>query len=407
MKILVLSSSYPRYPNDYIAPFLHDLFTEIQGKTHEIIILVPQIKGMPKIQEYGNLKVHRIPYTNNINKQVLSDGFLPERLKSNSNRLNLIKYLFNAFRSAIRLHKKKNFNLIHSQWIFPSGFLGLVLKFMINRPLIVTIHGAGIFLMKKYPFLKPFLKLTLKKADLIIFNSNHTKNETLKIYNKLKNKIVLHQGINIDRFQDLKEREFPKNELFKDNLVILSVGRLIERKGFKYLITAMKHVKKAHPNAKLLIIGTGPEENTLKTLAKGLHLQDDVIFLGQVKGKYIPHYFTKSTLFVLPSIIDRNGDTEGLGIVLLEAMAAGIPVIGTDVGGIVDIIDSDQDGFLVPQKNIKELINSINELLTDKALREKYKKNGLHKVIEKFQWSKIANKTIQEYKKLLKLEMKK
>jgi len=402
MKILVPSTSYPRYPNDYIAPFLHELFNEIQDKKHEIIVLAPQLKGMPKIQDFGNLKVHRIPYTKNKNKQVLGDGFLPERLKSNFNKFNLIKYLFNALRKALRLHKRKNFNLIHSQWIFPSGLLGLVLKYMINRPLIITIHGAGIFLMKKYPFLRPFLKLTLKKADLIIFNSNHTKKETLRIYKELKNKIVLHQGINLERFQNLKDKKVPRNELFKDNQVILSIGRLIERKGFKYLIIAMNHVKKTFPKAKLLIIGTGPEKNHLKAVAKGLHIQDDVIFLGQVKGEDIPHYLKKSTLFVLPAIIDRNGDTEGLGIVLLEAMAAGIPVIGTKVGGIVDIIDNGKNGILVPEKRIKDFIYTINKLLSDEALREKFKKNGLKKVTKKFQWSEIALKTIKEYEKLLK-----
>ena len=402
MKILVPSTSYPRYPNDYIAPFLHELFDEIQKKKHEIIVLVPELKDMPKIQDFGNLKVHRVSYTKNKNKQVLGDGFLPERLKSHSNKFSLIKFLFNALRKALSFHKRKNFDLIHSQWIFPSGLLGLILKILIKRPLIITIHGAGIFLMKKYPFLKPLLKLTLKKADLVIFNSTYTKKETLKIYKTLKNNVVLHQGINIKRFQELEKKKFPKHELFENNLVILSVGRLIERKGFRYLITAIKYLKKSHPNLKLMIIGTGPENQFLRTYAKGLDLGEDVIFMGQVKGEDIPHYFKNASLFILPAIIDKNGDTEGLGLVLLEAMASGIPVIGTKVGGIVDIIDDGVNGILIPEKNSEKIVESISNLLSNNELREKFKKNGLAKVKDNFQWSGIALKTIQEYKKLIR-----
>ncbi|MHA1797737.1 MAG: glycosyltransferase family 4 protein [Candidatus Helarchaeota archaeon] len=398
-----MSTSFPRYQNDYIAPFLLELFQQIQKNNNELFVIAPQMKGTPRVDDVRGVKVFRIKYTKNHQNQVLGDGFLIERLKeSNQNKFNLLKFLLNALKKAVYLHKKKNFQIIHSQWIFPSGLLGLILKYLIDRPLVITIHGASIFLMNKYSFLKPILKLTLKKADLVIFNSSHTMNETLKIQQKIKNKRVIHQGINIKRFQDITEKEVRHSELFKEKPIILSIGRLIERKGFEYLIKSMREIKIKFPYSKLIIIGKGPLDIKLKELVSNLKLGKNVFFLGEVNGDDIPFYYKNSNVFVLPSIIDKNGDTEGLGIVLLEAMASGIPIIGTKVGGIPDIIFDGTNGILVEQKNSKSLAKAILKILSNENLSKKFTRNGLKIIKDAFQWKEISLKTINSYIEVLK-----
>ncbi|NHI93602.1 MAG: glycosyltransferase family 4 protein [Candidatus Lokiarchaeota archaeon] len=403
MKILVLTTSFPRYPNDYIAPFLFELFNEIKQLKHEVVILAPQMKDASRFQKINNLEIIRINYSNDPKKQVLGDGFLAEHLKeSNSNKFNLAKFMIKTLRRALNLHKKNNFDLIHTQWVFPMGFFGLILKYIINRPLIITVHGAGVFLAKKYSFLKPFIKLSLKKADLIIFNSSNTRIESIKIQNKIKNEKIIHPGINIERFTSYNIPTHPDRELFEKNDVILTIGRLIERKGFQYLIKAMKKLSTTLQNIKLIIIGTGPLENKLKELVKKLNLQGQIFFLGEVKGEYIPYFYANSKLFVLPSIIDKEGDTEGLGIVLLEAMASGVPVIGTNVGGINDIIKHKHNGLLVKQKKPKEIAEAIEKILKDKNLSKELSLNALNTIKKNFKWSKIANMTLKEYRNLIK-----
>ena len=403
MKFLVLTTSFPRYPNDYIAPFLLELFQEIKNKKHDVTILSPQMKGLPKFQKMNELDVYRINYSKDYKKQVLGDGFLAERLKeSNLNKFNLFRFLLKTLKKALNIHKKKNFNVINTQWVFPSGLLGLILKYLINRPLIITIHGAGIFLAKKYAFLKPFIKLTLKKADLIIFNSSNTRLETLKIQKKIKKGLIIHPGIKIDRFKNIKEPKLDKRQLFENHQIILSIGRLIERKGFEFLIKAMKEIIKSHDRVRLVIIGTGPLEKKLKSLVNRLELQQCVHFFGEVKGEFIPYFYNKSKLFVLPSIIDKQGDTEGLGIVILEAMASETPVIGTNVGGIKDLIEDGHDGILIKQKDPINLANAIKKILTDDEFTEKIRKNSFQKVKDQFKWSEIASKTIKSYYEVIK-----
>ncbi len=137
------------------------------------------------------------------------------------------------------------------------------------------------------------------------------------------------------------------------------MGYLIERKGFEYLIRAMPHVLEEHANARLKIVGSGPMESELKELIYELELGDEVEIVKNVSDDELLIAYNSSDLFVLPSIVDSQGNTEGLGVVLLEAMACRLPVIGSDVGGIPDIIQDGNTGILVPEKDIDELFRSI------------------------------------------------
>ena len=170
---------------------------------------------------------------------------------------------------------------------------------------------------------------------------------------------------------------------------ILFVGRLIEKKGVEYLIKAIPYIS-AWNECKLIIVGKGFEEDKLKKLVIDLDLENNVKFIGKVSRNKITKYFKSSDIFILPSIVDSKGEVETLGVVLIEAMAMGIPVIGSDIGGIPDVIDDSINGFLVEPKSITDIADKVIKLLSDKKLRNKFIKNAKKKVKEKFDWNNIA-----------------
>jgi glycosyltransferase involved in cell wall biosynthesis len=184
---------------------------------------------------------------------------------------------------------------------------------------------------------------------------------------------------------------------------ILSVGYLIERKGFEYLINSINEILKIHDNVKLKIVGTGPLENQIKKQIKELKLEGTVEILGNVSEEELLDLYNSSEIFVLPSIVDSQGNTEGLGVVLLEAMACKVPVIASNIGGIPDIVHDKVNGTLVPEKDVLELTRAIDEMIKHEEFRKSMALNGYEMVKGHFSWEQIAKDYIDIYKETSRL----
>jgi glycosyltransferase involved in cell wall biosynthesis len=199
---------------------------------------------------------------------------------------------------------------------------------------------------------------------------------------------VIPMGINPQHFEHRSAGHL-RTRFLADH-IILNVGRLIDIKGTIFLIRAMPEILSHFPGTLLLIAGDGPERERLYRESIGLSLEKSVLFLGSIKNDEIPNFFALADIFVLPSI-SIAGQTEAQGIVILEAMAAGCPVIGSRIGGIPDMINDGENGFLVPERDPGALAGSICRVLSDRELQEKFRRNGQLKVLQSFTWDIIAD----------------
>jgi len=179
-------------------------------------------------------------------------------------------------------------------------------------------------------------------------------------------------------------------------LRILFVGRLIERKGLPYLIEALGGLRQ-HLPAALDIVGTGSQQAALEQVAAERGVADVVRFLGRVSNSELARLYASCDVFVLPSIVDSHGDTEGLGVVLLEAMSYGRPVVATDVGGIPDIVLDERTGLLVPQKDAPALAHAMRRLLANRALAKRLGAGGRDHVRAHFSWPSIVDRVLALY----------
>jgi len=184
------------------------------------------------------------------------------------------------------------------------------------------------------------------------------------------------------KITDLKEKLKVKN----NEKVIITVSRLVKKNGVEDLIKAMNDLrfKINDLRFKLLLIGKGEQETYLKELTKKLNLEESVAFLGEISHNDLPPYLWISDVFVRPSL------SEGLGNVFLEAMAAGVPIIGTRVGGIPDFLKDGETGLFCEVQNSKSIAEKISMLLKDENLRWRLTENGQRLVEEKYDWNKIA-----------------
>jgi glycosyltransferase involved in cell wall biosynthesis len=181
--------------------------------------------------------------------------------------------------------------------------------------------------------------------------------------------------------------------------MVLTVGRLVERKGIRYLIDAMRLLP-VSLNAELVVVGGGPLKGELEEQARAHGLGDRVKFAGKVSEQELIDYYRNAAVYVQPAIVDSRGDTEMLGVVLLEAMHYGVPVVASKVGGITDVVRDGETGLLVPGKDPNELALGIQRLLNDVQLRHKVTVNAKKSLATNYKWDKILQKIVNVYSNL-------
>src|SRR3989344_1667939 len=391
-RILVTATTFPRWENDTEPNFVFVLSRFLAGYGHKVVALVPHFHRAKKYEVMDKVKIYRFSYFIPYKLQKLCyEGGIFGNLKRYKIAFFQLPFLFLfEFLNTTKLIKKEKINAIHAHWILPQGFIAYLCKKLYGIPYIVTAHAGDVFPLKSH-FFRFFSYLTVKNSYYCTANSTFTKKELQKISGKKDIKII-PMGVDLKLFtqknrnMDLRKKFFIKKEF------ILAVGRLAEKKGIKYLITAMNEVIKKFPKAKLVIVGDGPEKTNLELLTKKLNLGNNIIFTGKIENKYIPQFYATADLFVGPSIVTKSGDTEGLGVVFLEALASGTCVIGSDVGGIPDIIKHNRTGILVKQKDSKQLAEAIIKLLSNQKLRKNLAINGQKYIEQNYSWELIGKK---------------
>lgn len=233
-------------------------------------------------------------------------------------------------------------------------------------------------------------KLLFEQGDLFLPICNYFEYKLILLGCPQEKICVVPSGVDCDIFQKYSKGYRKKSEDIK----ILSVGRLITKKGLRYAIEAISLLKKEYPNVKYIIVGNGPLKEKLSTLVKELKLTKNVAFLGYKTAKEIAQLMAESDIVVVPSVTSVGGNQDAPVNVLKEAMAVGVPVISTFHGGIPELVDNDVSGFLVPEANAFYIYKRIKQLIEEPDLRELFIKNGKKKVKEKYDCS-VVNKKLQ------------
>lgn len=253
-------------------------------------------------------------------------------------------------------------------------------KIFFPRTRFILTLQEGKDLEKQNFLIKFFRRLILNKADVITVISNYLGNYARRINRKAKIKLIAN-GVDVEKFKV----EILKFKVAKENTII-TVSRLVKKNGVGDLIDAMATVRQEIPEAKLIIGGDGPLGESLRFKVRSLNLENNVKFLGEISPDSIPEYLAEASIFVRPSL------SEGLGSAFLEAMAAGLPVIGTSVGGIPDFLKNGETGLFCKVADPEDLADKIIKILKDEPLRERITANAKKLIAEKYDWNIIAEK---------------
>jgi len=305
--------------------------------------------------------------------------------------------------------RRINCDIVHSH--APSRFfseLSACRKLLTKTPLIITYHlyntSHGAFegaLCKAHDHL--VMRLCLQKADKIIALTEGYRNLIRDLFEvDLKKIEIIPPGVDIALFDPEKydKEKSAKKFGFAGDDIVLFIGSLIERKGVDYLLRAFATVRKEHQNLSLLIIGEGSVRRELESLSVKLNIDSSTRFLGHVPDEYLPEILASASVVSIPSL------SEGLPIVLLEAMSMGKPVVGTRTGGIPDVIRNEQTGVLVEKRNTQALACALNSLLSDKKLAQSMGRCARKAVRQEYSWDVVNRKIMNIYSSTLQRQTK-
>lgn len=273
----------------------------------------------------------------------------------------------------IRIIRKYNIDIIHGHYLYPSGLAAVLAGIFTKKKVYVTSHGSDMFcLYPKHKFMRPIIKFVLKSSDVILVVSEALKKEVLKLnIPNIENKIKINWNIvDIEKFQPNNDYKFKKELKIPENRpIILFVGNIIKRKNVATILDAKKLVQE---NCTLVVVGDGPLLNSLKSKAEEEKIAN-VIFTGARSD--IEDIIPSSDLLILPSY------SESFGLVLIESLACGKPVIGSNVGGIKEIITEDV-GLLIEPTDTKGLANAIDLILANDKIKDKFQLNARKRAID-------------------------
>lgn len=390
MKVLVLTSSFPRHKTSHEVRYILELAQWLSRIGHSLTVLAPHYPGGKIRESWDQVRIQRFVYFLPVRFERLAYG--PGLLFNIKNdffaAIGIIPFMASEFFSALIILFREPVQLIHTHWLIPQGFIGAIFHRIWNIPHVATVHGSDLNILTSHIILTPIARFIIRNSDMITVNSTYMRRQLESLAPDCSAKIrVIPMGIDLAKFQECNALDM--KTMHKASHIVLSVGRLIDWKGTVYLINAMPEVLRHYPDTLLLIAGSGPEQEILIQRVQELGLENRVTFSGIVLNEELSSYYHSADVFILPSI-NKDGKTEALGVVLLEAMASCCPVIGSNVGGIPDIIVDGETGFLVPEQRPDVLADRIIQLLSDDKLKEKFRKNGFSRVQNHFSWDSIS-----------------
>ena len=239
--------------------------------------------------------------------------------------------------------------------------------------------------------------MVVRLADACTANSAATR-KALGALDSRSNIGIIPMGVDTGLFKKTIERTRElRLSVAAGGKLILYAGRLIHIKGVDRLIHAMSAVIGKYPDARLVIVGNGPEKVNLLALSKKLGIEAGTFFFEEMPQTKLAEWYSAADLFVLPSLQNPSGEKEGQGVVILEAMACGLPVVGSNVGGIPSLVKHEMTGMLANPGDAKDLFEKICILLENDGLRDRIIGNARRMVLEQFTWETVAEKFIKTY----------
>jgi glycosyltransferase involved in cell wall biosynthesis len=383
-RILVLTSTFPRWQGDHEPPFVYELSRRL-AHTHEVYILAPHAPDLAVCEEMAGMQIRRFRYFFNAYEQLAYQGGILAKLKAHKSYYFLVPFfLIGQWWALLKLLRQQRFDIIHAHWIFPQALIALLARLCVTQKpaILCTSHGGDLFALRGtlWRWVKTWV---LNKVDAISVVSTPMREALAALAVNLDKVAVIPMGVDLHHlFVPPPQAPITPQVLF--------VGRLVAKKGVSYLLDAFAAISTEFPQLSLKIVGDGPLRASLHAQAQSLGIAARTEFCPPRPNHELPQIYHQASLVVFPSVIADNGDQEGFGLVLVEALGCACATITTDLPAMRDIIRDRESTLVVAQKDAHALAAAMRILLRDEDLRLHLGQCGRQAVLSRYDWEIIV-----------------
>jgi glycosyltransferase involved in cell wall biosynthesis len=385
MKICIVTTAFPRWPGDAQGSFVWEAARAISRHSIAVRVVAMHVPGTRTYERMEDIEVFRPRYLRPERWEILrrEGGGLPIVWQQHPWARALF-LPFGVVHALAVARYGRDCDLVHANWTLSAAAARLGQPIH-GRPIIATLQGSDVFQATRTAPGRRFARFALEQCEKITVLSTALARATIALGVAEDRVSIIPNGVDAGRFSPPRDGEREP--------VILYVGSFIERKGIRYLLSAAPDLLRILPGYRIELIGEGPQEPQLREMVRLSGVSDRVVFRGFLSQDEVRDAMQRARIFVLPSL------EEGLGVVLLEALACGTPVVASDVGGIPDIVTRDV-GALVPPADPSCLRDAIVRILRSPELWAEFSTNARARVVMSFDWDHIAQRFVTLYRSL-------
>ena len=383
MNVLFLTHSFPRSEGDAAGSFILRLAVALRNEDVKVQVVAPAAPGVPEADEFDGIRVERFRYAPRRYERLAYTGTMASDVASSwTAKLALVGFLGSDFVHAVRAKRNFEPQVVHAHWWFPNGVVGTWVGGLAHIPLVTTLHGTDVRLVRSVGVARPLFGHVLKHSAAVTTVSRWLKDETEALVPGVHPQVA-PMPVATDRFG-------PGNS--RDSGRLLFVGRLNEQKGLDHLLHALATMK---VRTNLDVVGDGPDRRSLENLARELGVQSRVTWHGQVPQSALPALYQRAAAIVVPSV------EEGLGLVAVEALLCETPVVAFDSGGLRDVIQHEKTGLLVKAGDRAALAATLDDLLARDGRGGQLGRAGRLYALSAFAPESAARRYAEIYKQVL------
>ena len=390
MKVVHVATAFPRHDGDPITPWLVELVRRQREAGLDASVLAPAYRGGPD-EESSGVPVRRFRYAPRFLETLTHEQSVPDRIRDRPASAALVPpYLAAGCAAAAELGRARP-DLVHVHWPMPHALFGASMRKASGgrTAMVCSFYSVEVnWVDQRLPWLRPFLEWSIRSADAVTAISTSTAAAVRGLYDRPV-AVVPYAAVIPDVSPD---RVRPALSSPDEPVRLLFVGRLVERKGVEVLVRALARLRHTR-DAELVIVGSGNREDSVRRTAALEGVADHVHFRGFVTAERLAEEYAEADIFVLPAVVDFRGDTEGLGVVLLEALAYERPVIASRAGGIPDIVIDGETGWLSDPGDSEVLARRILDVISDPDEARRVAAQGKRRAEARFSWERILEET--------------
>jgi glycosyltransferase involved in cell wall biosynthesis len=399
--VVMVTTSYPRFEGDSVGTFMEPIAKGVAARGHDVHIVAPWHPRLTRGRSEDGVHFHFFKYAPvpALNVFGYAAGLQADVRVRGSAWAAAPLALAAGWFKALRVAQKRRATMMHGHWVVPGGVIAAAAR--PRLPLVVSLHGSDVFVAERSAPARTAARRVFRQAGFVTACSADLASRAVALGAAPDRLEVVPYGVDATRFRpapEARRRVRAEAGLAMDTPVVFTAGRLVRKKGFEYLIDAMRLIA---PPARLVIAGSGDLDGELRGRARDAGVADRVHFLGDLPQDAVGAWFAAADVAAVPSVRDASGNVDGLPNTVLEALASATPVVATPAGGIGSVIEDGRTGLLVPEADPQALAAGISSLFANPARRGALGEAARALVTERFGWAAAAARFEAAYDRAL------